>query len=409
MHAAPVVYLDSQDFSRFGDVLRGKSDDATEKLFLDLETRAKAGSAIFSVSMPHYSELLQYDAGHRETTIKKAEAVERLCGTWALAYPSRLIASEIGEVCRRHGLSPQSEFSSVLSAERYWYPNVASAFDDIRTMIRGAVDVEIDALQLPSRALRRKARSLAKKLDISAAAKDAAPGMAAKFGLPVSAITGSIVALLKGRATPEEASQRLFRAIAAPVTFVEAYFEKVEVDRAALPAWMRDMGLNFEKRFAELRDQLEPYRNHADTQSVFMDLLKSWPATLGKSVLAMADGELAEFGVDAAALEALTTSDDFALEVPACGIVGHVLTNYAHQVLGFAGSVAGIEHSFGGDLIHALYLTHVDLWRGDRRFAPLVIKSAPRFANRVVPKLTQLTAAIDAWHANEDTRSHKNR
>lgn len=409
MNTAPVVYLDTQDFSRFGDVLRGKSDAGTEKLFLDLEMSAKAGSVIFPASMPHYSELLQYDVDYRETTIKKAEAVERLCGTWALAYPSRLIASEIGEVCRRHGIIPQSKFSSVLSAERYWYPNVASVFDDIRTKIRGAVDVEIDALQLPSRALRRKARSLAKKLDIGAAAKEVAPEMAAKFGLPVSAITGSIIALLNGRATPEEASQRLFRAIAAPVTFVEAYFEKVEVDRAALPAWMRDMGLNFEKRFAELRDQLEPYRNHADTQSVFMDLLNSWPTALGKSVLGMADGELAEFGVDAAALEALTTSDDFALEVPACGIVGHVLTNYAHQVLGFAGSVAGIERGFGGDLIHALYLTHVDLWRGDRRFAPLVMKSVPQFANRVVPKLTLLPAAIDAWHANQDLGLHQHR
>lgn len=74
-----VVYLDTQDFSRFGDVLRGRGDTASEQLFQTLEERRRTDGVVFAVSMPLLAELLQYHPDFRETTLRKAEAVERLC------------------------------------------------------------------------------------------------------------------------------------------------------------------------------------------------------------------------------------------------------------------------------------------------------------------------------------------
>lgn len=80
----PVVYLETQDYSRFGDVLRGKSDSATEALFLALEQRKQTGNAVFAISMPVFSELLQYDSDFRDTRSPCSLLVMRRSGDiWA--------------------------------------------------------------------------------------------------------------------------------------------------------------------------------------------------------------------------------------------------------------------------------------------------------------------------------------
>ena len=48
------------------------------------------------------------------------------------------------------------------------------------------------------------------------------------------------------------------------------------------------------------------------------------------------------------------------------------------------------------DFAHALFLPHVDLWRGDRAFSDLLKKHRVTCWERVVPALSQLPARIDA-------------
>lgn len=55
-----------------------------------------------------------------------------------------------------------------------------------------------------------------------------------------------------------------------------------------------------------------------------------------------------------------------------------------------------IKKSDGIDFVHALYLPHTDLWRGDRSFADLLRKHEVRFSDRVVPTLLELPARIEA-------------
>jgi hypothetical protein len=55
-----------------------------------------------------------------------------------------------------------------------------------------------------------------------------------------------------------------------------------------------------------------------------------------------------------------------------------------------------IKNSDGIDFVHALYLPHTDLWRGDRSFSDLLRKHSVSFSERIVPTLLELPARIEA-------------
>lgn len=400
----PIVYLDTQDYSRFGDVLRGKGVAATEALFLALEARKQAGDAIFAVSMPILSELLQYDADFRETTLCKATAVERLCGSWALAFPSQLIASEIVAAARERGLLAGGPPTKVLSSDRFWYPDVSDAFVGLRAQIRAGIGPELEAMGLSSRAMRRTAKKLAGKINVARAARGAAPQMARRYGLPVDVIQRSIVALLENRITPEQASHALFGTIAEPVKFVETYFEKVESQRD-LPFWLRNLGHDFEQQLAIMRNAIAPFSKLEVGREQVEGMLAGWPAQFARLPFRLATDELTAFGINADRQAWLASIPDLVAHVPSAQLIGHILPAYVRQIIGLSGQEARIERSFGGDLLHTLYLPHVDLWRGDRRFSAIVSRAVPTYANRIVAIPKDLPAAIDAWNAAANDRT----
>lgn len=401
----PVVYLDSQDYSRFGDVLRGKGQPDAETAFLQLEQRMRDGDAIFAVSMPLLGELLQYHPDFRETTMKKAEAVERLCGTWALAFPTRLVAAEIARAAQSRGMLPKDAEISVVSSERYWYPNVADVFRTVPAKLQDTVDSEIRKMELSSRIMRRRAKKMAQKIDYGAAVAAGAPEIAETYGIPIETVTKLLIGLTRGTTTPEQASRLLFGAIAEPKKFVETYFEKVETDRSQLPDWMSGFGATMEGLLVQLLAKVGPLMDLEFARNIAEKSLAQWPEKFSREMLKVGAGDVPEFGINLSMLATLTSEEGFASHVPACEIVGKIATAYTQQVLGLSGSAAKIEGSFGGDLMHALYLPHVDLWRGDRRFSQVVKSAIPKYADRIVPTLKALPDKIDAWNLSEPRRS----
>src|SRR5450631_3434652 len=63
-----------------------------------------------------------------------------------------------------------------------------------------------------------------------------------------------------------------------------------------------------------------------------------------------------------------------------------------------------IKPSDGIDFVHAIYLPHTDLWRGDRAFADLLIKHKVRFSERVVPTLLEVPARIEVELAKQNRK-----
>lgn len=395
MRTPPTVYLDSQDYSRFGDVLRGKSDAKTELLFLELEARKIAGDVVFAVSMPIIGEILQYNSEFRETTIKKAEAVERLCGTCALAFPSRLLTAQIIDAAKSRGINAETSSIDVLTHNRYWYPNVAQSFDGLHDKMQVELNQKLAAMP-QSRKLRRGAAKHARKIDFYKLARDAAPEMAARYGIPADAIIQSIVPLLRGRISSEQASHNLFSVIAEPVKFVEIYFEKIETDRS-LPVWIGKMGRDIHASLESLRQTLLPTIQSEASKTQLKSIIVDQKAKIGRIIIRLALDDDEDSELDSNLRDLLDQDLAFCDSLPACKIFGGALALYIEQIIGLSGSKAKIETSLGGDLLHSLYLPYVDLWRGDHRFSEILKKAVPEYADRIVPTISALPKAIDSW------------
>ncbi|MCF1468684.1 hypothetical protein FS764_17405 [Agrobacterium vitis] len=391
MTIPPVVYLDTQDYSRFGDVLRGKSANGEdEALFLELERRKRNGDVVFPVSMPILAELLQYHPEYRETTLRKAEAVERLCGSWALAYPSRLIAFELASAVLKDETT-----APILSDDRYWYPNSSDSLEEFAKQFQGGVSKKIAELPSPQNRKERRARKKQlSKFDPSLAVRLAVPEIAEKFGIPAGAVQASVVAFLEGRLTSAQASRKLFEAICEPSTFVQVYFERIESQRT-LPLWLGDMGRKLKSDLDILQSEVQPYVHDAAMRQEMWQLLRSRSLDLGHDIAQLGRDGIDEFGATTAEAENLLSNYEALTEVPSYNVISKIVIGYVSHVLGLQGDVAKVERSFGGDLIHSLYLPHVNLWRGDRRFSDVVRRALPQYSKKIVAAPSDLLTAIE--------------
>lgn len=392
------VYLDTQDYSRFGDVLRGKSDRATERLFDDLKARRSSGQAVFALSMPILSELLQYDADYRETTLLKAEAVEQLCGPHALAFPTRLVAREIAVVAQAAGLADQRSLPPALNSDRYWFPHVGDMLAELKADLLAGAQREVSGYPLGNRNARRAAKKMVRSLNLGELVQQSAPELAGKLGLPVAAVTGSLGALLRGTITSSEASRRLFMSICEPRTFVELYFERLENDRS-LPGWISKAGEGFAECFADLKRAVDPWVEMEGAAKQLRKMVAEKKHQLATLAFRFAEGDLSEFGVTETMVGAIKADPNLAVGVHASQTVAAIIEAYALQITGISASNASIERSFGGDMLHSIYLPHVDLWRGDRRFSEALAGARPAYKSRIVRKLMDLPAAIEAVSA----------
>lgn len=397
MTASPTVYLDSQDFSRFGNVLRGKSDPAMERLFAALEDRAQAGAVRFIASMPLLGELLQYDADFRETTFRKAEAFERLCGSNALAYPPRSIALEVANAAYEADLIEDLPQEAILRSGRRWYPDVSDVFEGIQDSVMTRAYDALGGMAALNRNSRRRAKKFITVPNMIRLAKEGAPQFAVEYGLPEDAVVQSIVACLQNRVSPQEASDILFSAIAEPEKFVELYFERLETDRA-LPRWISGLGQTLYESFCDLQATFAPLSDDPEYASKVRKMLKSQIPKFEETIINVCADEATKLGVTDAMLNAFKSNSELRGAVPSCRIFSSLVVGYTLQVVGVSAKSASVERSFGGDLVHAFYIPHVDFFRADRRFAALVRGCLPEYSAKVVAHLKDLPDAIDAFH-----------
>ncbi|MFZ2871943.1 hypothetical protein [Zavarzinia sp.] len=397
MRNTPIVYLDSQDISRFGDVLRGKSDGDTEKIFIELEKRKNNGAAIFVLTMPILGEIFQYDRDFRETTLKKAEAAERLCGRWALPYPSRLVAAEFSVIAQKFGLLEGDKSFNFLSEDRYWYPNISEVFEKLKDDFESMVDKEVSLLNLPSRSLRRRAKSAAMKLDFRSIPSSLIEDIEEKYGIKNINFKKFLMDLMKGKIGSEQASRIFFSSIVEPKNFVEVYFEKISKDNS-LPEWISGFGKKIQEILRDFRNGVGPYIGIDDHRVYIENMIKEQSLKIGPRVaIEIARSDAKEFHLDEKIFMNFKENGNLMSLIPSSIVISSVIYQYINQIIGLSGGLSKIEDSFGGDLIHALYMPHVDLWRGDRRFSALIKRGMPIYANRIVPLLRDLPEIIDAW------------
>ena len=94
----------------------------------------------------------------------------------------------------------------------------------------------------------------------------------------------------------------------------------------------------------------------------------------------------------------LTSPDDLCERVPAWkAIVGERSARIAAQImLAFQRDKRRLIRSDAIDFIHAMYLPHTDLWRGDKGFSSLLMRHKVDCWERVVPTLIEMPSRIAA-------------
>jgi len=138
------IYLDNSDYSRITDWLAQRGEEVVGDALRKLLKLKEAGKIQFVYSMALLSELLQYERGGRELTLRKARTVSFLCEGRAFRHHGRLLAAQAAEVARHAGLVRAAKFRVVspISTNDGWYPNIGSIAQDIRRRGRQAAIAE---------------------------------------------------------------------------------------------------------------------------------------------------------------------------------------------------------------------------------------------------------------------------
>lgn len=388
-----IVYLDSQDLSRFGDVLRGKGDAQHERLFNELVAMKLAGDVIFPVTMPLMSELLQYDAAHRETTLRKAEAVERLCGVYAMPSTTRLVAMEVARSAHQAGLIACAPRLDTLSDDRLWFPVLTDTLHDLRANMHAAACQSLSTTS-PDLVMRRRAEQLLETVDWGVEVVALAPKIAEEVGLPSEAVLSSVVPYLRGEITSAEASRRMLSGISEPSVFVDMYFERWGA-MGALPSWISGASTTISRYLSAVRDNVSRSRIAKNRKQVRL-LASSLRPSFRAIAFELARMSAPEFDLSDEIIDSIAADREAVSAIPSAEIAAAALEAYTLQIIGVTTGGAKIENSVGGDVLHAFYLPYVDIWRGDRRFSAALRQALPRYRDRISGPLAELPKAIEA-------------
>ncbi|RJG54217.1 hypothetical protein D0Z70_13885 [Sphingobium terrigena] len=363
-------------------------------LFNKLLTLKEQGFARFGYSMPLLGELLQYDETHAETTIHKAEAVEKLCGKNAFIWPGRLIAWELAIAAAANGLLDEPYLKSAFSENAYWFPNVEDALDDLKGGFQRTLDESLAEITPVNRKQRRTIEANVRRLNVSTMVNASAPELADKYGLRVSDVQRSLVAVLEDKISPAEGATRLFSAMAKPTTFIRTYFVGYEGEKD-FPSWISDMGRKLQASMLEGREKLSRIDTSVLSSDFMRTALEQMAPDFGRQMLRLAQTEASEFRLDDPLIDLFASRRDLAEQVPCWRNFTRYVPIFMQSNLGLRGDGYKPERSAGGDIMHSFYLPYCDLWRGDRRFAHILKEALPEQSGKIVGRLSELPDLIE--------------
>jgi hypothetical protein len=368
------VYLDTSDYAAFCAEPR---KETVQDVWEYLVQQVDAGAVEVGFSWAIISELIQdFDEEHRQNRVKRAETVKQICGANAFCYPTEL----------KEGNS--------FSRDGYWFPSTMKAFN-IRAFEKAWIHaVGSNKTLIPNRAqrnalknvkLRRKAlRQYPQLVDLT------------QIDLGLIPLTDEFVneqylyRFMVGKLPTEDANKELLKIVTDPVRYIVSWFDMA----GKTNTFSKDMQASFlsiqeafgkmEKAVQEIKSSLkvhkklerEMYRLKAPSEQIqYHKIIKSrLSETLNfKNSIKPKDNLLQLLG-------------DFGYDV---------FLAYFEERLDPHGMKP--KSSDIADIIHALYIPHCDLWRGDSSFAHMLVKRSVTHSDRVVPKLSELPDRIDSW------------
>jgi len=373
------LHLDTSDYAAMYKALPGTADAGTRDRLIEL---VECGTIEIGLSFHVVFEFLQKaEPKFRDDRIARARLLTRLCRKNAFPY--------LTDLTQGHRFS----------TDGIWVPRIYLEEVEIEAVIQTMM--QTIAARPASTPHERKALSKRTYFVEWVRSNPDASGHLINEHWPLlfgrELVTGGdFNQYVLGQMTRSEANEKLRFYITDPEAVYETWFENY----------------GRENPVPELRDKIaNAFVEMLSERKRIMDEIAADKKAIKAAISARGEARLgaedrARFATLARDLESyrsdLTSPDEMSKDPAWVKVVGKEGTQIAAEIFhALLKEKREIKRSDGIDLVHAMYLPHVDLWRGDRAFSGLLIKNKTPFHERVVPTLAELLGRIEAECAKE--------
>ena len=366
------LHLDTSDYAEMYRALPG-SPAAKVRDFL--KPMAERGKIQIGLSYHVVFELLQKAAPeYREDRLARARLLVELCGKNAFPYPT-----DLGQGYK-------------FSTEGLWIPCIELEDFEVESIVAHYADAVARQLNLS----RQQRRAFSRRRNLVNWARADERRLrefpwTAPFG-PKFAESGEFRRYVLGEITRAEANAKLRCYLTDPVNIYNTWFDQYGMDNPIVDR--RDqMASKLTLMLSELKQML------AEQAALRAGLRSALTATGVNALSTPAREKLTALERDAKTFASeIQSPEELTKNVPRWKeLFGEESGLIAAQILyAFHKDGREIKNSDGIDLIHAMYLPHADLWRGDKAFSTLLMNNRIDFCTRIVRSLAELPGRIEA-------------
>lgn len=399
-----ILYLDTQDFSRFADCLGGRGESDAETALEFLLPLIDSGKVVVPYSMAHISELLQYEGGGSELTYRKASAIERISGSYTFRMFNDLIYTDLIDLAKDMRLLrslPPRPAGFPLDANGHWHPELGDIIGDLPAKMDRWLDDDLkNELHLPRAARRRIKGGLRRGGMRELLSKGDTREEMRKYQeqMPISDrfIEEDLFRKFLLKQVPrKELEEEMLGEIRRPTQFVKWYFERYDGDKG-LPDWMGSMGVEIATILRQLKRDIEGINISPEDRDRFLTRQASeFALGVSRKLFSEAAPKLNKLGLGKRAIDRLLNSPDRA-STPTISALSALFIQTVRKHIPCGPNSPKVKDSDGGDIIHALYVPYCHVWRGDASSAELARQTFRGCKTRIVGKLRDLPEALEA-------------
>jgi len=364
------LHLDTSDYAA---MYRAAPGSAIIKIRDTIYDMVQQGRLQIGLSYHVVFELLQKaEPRYRDDRLARARLLVQFCGKNAFPYPTDL----------GHGYQ--------FSTDGLWIPRIEVNEFEIESLVRHVKEAIARDLNLS----RHDRRSFANQRNFVNWLKgDPKRLLRLPWPVPFPAFveSGDLRRYILGDMSRDDANAKVRFYLTDPVTVYNTWFDYYELDNPVVDR--RDqMAAKMAMMLNELKAMLD---YHAGLRLELTEALSKTTdhplSAEGRKKLTAFEREVKQFGKEILSPEDLTANvpqwrEFFGADSALIG--AQIFYAFHHER-------RDIKNSDAIDLIHALYLPHADLWRGDKAFSTLLINNKVKFCERIVPSLLDLPSRIE--------------
>lgn len=396
---AKQIYLDSSDISSLSDNSRVQDHSDLQETWQFLLSQINQGTIAVRYSFVHITEISQLDHRYLDAALRRAATLNKLCNGQVLLAPDHLLRSELRIAL---GLDGNTFPNYAYGTDDQWIPDIENQIASIR---QSAIQTLHEILKSLPRAQRRPLEKLLFAgnglsergiRELTKANSSLIPAFEAEFPLTEKFWKEDMLSLyLMGKITDKQLAKELKKGFANPENFIGWIVDRHDAN-LKVPGWLRSQGDNYIRFIAQLRDNVEVFQRAAlATGRSERDIQSELSMVLGTSDIRT---KILQREVEKLSAEARIEPDGFDVGELASVPMLDCLLNAArlHAIANMKGRHRKPRVSDMGDILHCMYIPHVDVFRTDSYGASVFRPLGEIYGTKIVGRLKQLPEVIEA-------------